>query len=145
MFTVGTKRFRCTESIFPDRRPMSSQTTASSLLASNASVTRKCCSSPAFSLRIPRHLFPEQHECDVDIRKKLYAVCRAVSGTATFLKVFERMMKVLTASAPSAMKIMVVIPPDQNISTVGAKTLPLRGSDAPAKSSARLQSRMHLS
>ena len=38
-------------------RPMAPQ----SLLASSASVTRKCCSGQALSLRIPQHLFPEQH------------------------------------------------------------------------------------
>ena len=34
---------------------------------------------------------------------------------------FERMTKELTASAPSAMKIKVVAPPDDNILTVGAQ------------------------
>ena len=34
---------------------------------------------------------------------------------------FERMTKALTASAPSAMKVKVVAPPDENIITVGAK------------------------
>ena len=43
----------------------------------------------------------------VDIRKKLYAECRAVSGTATFQEVFDRVTKERTASAPSAMKIKV--------------------------------------
>ena len=47
-------------------------------------------------------------------------------------EVFERMTKELTASAPSAMKIKVVAPPDDIILTVGAKTLPLRGSVIPS-------------
>ena len=42
-------------------RPTSSQTGTSSLMAPNASVARKCCSSHVFSQRNPRHLFPEQH------------------------------------------------------------------------------------
>ena len=41
------------------------------LLASNAPVTRKCCSSQASILRNPRHLCDV--ECDVNDRKKLYA------------------------------------------------------------------------
>ena len=45
---------------------------ASPLLASNASVTRKCCSNQVFSQRNPRHTFPEQHKCDVNVRKNLY-------------------------------------------------------------------------
>ena len=34
---------------------------ASPLLPSNASVTRKCCSSQFYVQRNPRHTFPEQH------------------------------------------------------------------------------------
>ena len=81
--------------------------TVPSLLASNGSVSRKCCSSHVFRLPESTSRFPEQHERDVDTHKKLYAEYRAVSGTATFQAGFERMTKVLTASTPSAMKIKV--------------------------------------
>ena len=40
-----------------------------------------------------------------------------------FQEVYERMTKDMTASAPSALKIMVVAPPDGNIITFGAKRL----------------------
>ena len=56
--------------------------------------------------------FLSNMECDVNIRKKLFAECRVVSGTSTFQEAFERMTKELTASASSAMKIKVVAPPD---------------------------------
>ena len=45
------------------------------------------------------------------------------SGTHMFQEVYERMTKDMTASAPSALKIMVVAPPDGNIITFGAKRL----------------------
>ena len=48
------------------------------------------------------------------------------SGTHMFQEVYERMTKDMTASAPSALKIMVVAPPDGNIVTFGAKLLALR-------------------
>ena len=38
----------------------------------------------AFNLGKPRYLSPEQHACDVDIRKILNAVCRVVCGTTIF-------------------------------------------------------------
>ena len=44
-------------------------------------------------------------------------------------------MKEQTASAPSAVKIKVVAPPDDIILTVGVITLPLRGSVVPAAES----------
>ena len=43
------------------------------------------------------------------------------------------MMKELTVSAPSGVKMNVVAPPANIIRTVGAETLPLRGSVVPAE------------
>ena len=57
---------------------------------------------------------------------------RQCTGTNVVQEVCERMTKELTASAPSAMMIKVVAPPDNIILTVGAKTLPLRGSVVPS-------------
>ena len=51
-------------------------------------------------------------ECDFDMRKKLYAECRVVGGTAMCQEAFERMTKKLTSSASSTMKFKVVAPPD---------------------------------
>ena len=39
----------------------------------SATIARKCCSSHTFSQRNPRALFLSNMECDVNIRKKLYA------------------------------------------------------------------------
>ena len=44
-----------------------------------------------------------------------------LSSTSIFQVAFERMTKVVTASGPTTMKIMVVAPPDGNIFTVGGK------------------------
>ena len=72
------------------RRPTSSQTVTSSLLASHASVTRKWCSSQVSGQRIPRHLVSEQHgtrrshQRDAGIRKNLYAIVTLSSGTNKF-------------------------------------------------------------
>ena len=82
------------------------------------------------------HVIPFQSNTiyDVDIRKKLCASCRVVSGTATFQEASERVTKKLTASVPSTIKIKVVCPP-HGISS-WRHTLPLRGCVVPAKLSA---------
>ena len=54
--------------------------------------------------------------------------CRVVKRHKICSQRCERTTKELTASAPSAVKIKVVPPPDGIILTIGAKTLPLRGS-----------------
>ena len=67
------------------------------------------------------------------MRIQWYANDVLSSGTYTPQEVSERMTMVLMASAPSPMKIMVVTPPDGEIFTIGAKTLPLRGSVVPVR------------
>ena len=73
-----------------------------------------------FCQRIHVTPFLSNMEGDVNIRKKLYVDIVLSSGTYTSQEVSERMTKVLMASAPSAMKIMVVTLPDGEIFTVGA-------------------------
>ena len=72
----GRQRHRCT-------RCDGAQTVTSSLLASNASVTRRCCSSQVSSQRNPRHFFPEQHGMRRFRRKKLCANVALSSGTTS--------------------------------------------------------------
>ena len=112
------------------------QTGISVLLASNASVTRECCSSRVFQASgIHVMSFLSNMIRDDDIRKKFFAECRVVSGTTAFQEVFERTTKEMTASASSAMKIKVVVPSDGSSSS-WRQALPLRGSVVPAKLSA---------
>ena len=92
-------------SIFPGRRPMSFQTTTSSHLASNASVSRMCCSSHVFSFRNPRHFIQSNMNATFSANCSPNVVPSA--ALATLQKEFERMTKVLTAPTPSAMKIKV--------------------------------------
>ena len=73
-------------------------------------------------------------ECDVYVFKHLYDDTVLSSGKNKFQEAFERMAKKLTASAPSALKIKVVAPPD-GISS-WRHTLPSRGSVVSAKLSA---------
>ena len=99
-----------------------SQTGISSLLASNASATRNCCSSQVFSQRY--HVTYFQSNMNATL----------TSGTPTFQQGWERMTKEMTASASHAMKIKVVAPP-VGISS-WRQTLPPRGSVVPPKLSA---------
>ena len=70
---------------------------------------------------VPRDFVPVQHGCvDVYIRKNLYVNLVLSSGTNMVLEVVERMTFELTASAPFAMEIKVVVPPDDIILTAGA-------------------------
>ena len=77
--------------------------------------------------------FQSNMQSDFYVRKNLCVNVVLSSGTNVILEVFGRTTKELTASAPSAMKTKVVVPPDDISITVGAKTLPLRGTVAPGK------------
>ena len=80
ILTVGVKRFRCAEVLFQ----------------------------PSFQpAEIHVISFQINMECDVYVRKNLYANVVLSCGTYMFQEVFERMTQELTASAPSAMKIKV--------------------------------------
>ena len=92
----GRQRHRCT-------RGGGTQTVTSSLLASDASVTRKCCSSQASS---GFHVTSRRLHPQVFVRQ-----CRVVKRHEHGPRGFKRQTKELTASAPSAMKINVGAPP----------------------------------
>jgi len=92
IITVGNERFRCPEVLFQ----------------------------PSFigkeSSGIHDTTFKSIMNCDVDIRKDLYANVVLSGGTTMFTGIGERMTKELTALAPSTMKIKVVAPPERKYS-----------------------------
>uniref|UniRef100_A0A8C5P2D7 Beta-actin n=1 Tax=Jaculus jaculus TaxID=51337 RepID=A0A8C5P2D7_JACJA len=51
-------------------------------------------------------------ECDVDIRKNLYANTVLSGGTTMYPGIADRMQKEITALAPSTMKIKIIAPPE---------------------------------
>ena len=55
-------------------------------------------------------------KCDVDIRKDLYGNVVLSGGTTMFAGIADRMIKEVTALAPSSMKIKVVAPPERKFS-----------------------------
>ena len=89
------------------------------MLASNASVTRKCVPAKFSASRIHVTSFQSNMESDVYSRKNLFV--NVVLSGGTCFKRFERMTKELTASFPCRLKIKVVAPPDVNMFTVGVK------------------------
>jgi len=89
IITVGSERFRCPEVLFQP-----------SLMGKEAS-------------GIHDTTFQSIMKCDVDIRKDLYGNVVLSGGTTMFEGIGERMLKELTALAPSTMKIKVVAPPER--------------------------------
>ena len=55
-------------------------------------------------------------KCDVDIRRDLYSNIVLSGGTTMFVGIADRMIKEVTALAPSSMKIKVVAPPERKFS-----------------------------
>ena len=90
------------------------------MLASNASVSRKCVPPKFSDSGIHVTSLQSNMESDVYSRKNLY-VNVVLSGGTNMFKRFERMTKELTASFPFRLKIKVVAPPDVNMFTVGVK------------------------
>ena len=72
---------------------MSSQTAASSLLVSNASVTRKCFSSQVLSWRNPRHIVPEQQGM-----RRLHPQCICTTNSLTLARYFSVCILLLVPS-----------------------------------------------
>jgi len=91
-FTVGSERFRCPEVLFQP-----------SFIGKEA-------------IGIHNATFQSIMKCDVNIRKDLYAHVVLSGGTTMFTGISERMMKELSALAPSKMKINVVAPPERKYS-----------------------------
>jgi hypothetical protein len=87
--TVGDERFRCAEVLF-----------SPSLVGVEEPGIHEC-------------VFKSIMQCDVDVRKDLYANIVLSGGTTMFQGIGERMTKELTALAPSAIKIEVAAPPER--------------------------------
>ncbi|KAK6038253.1 Actin [Cooperia oncophora] len=62
--------------------------------------------------RCPEALF----QCDIDIRKDLYANTVLSGGTTMYPGIADRMQKEITALAPSTMKIKIIAPPERKYS-----------------------------
>ena len=125
IITVGVKRFRREEGFFQlsfcihdSMLPNGENITvgASALTLRWSVVLAKL---PASGFHVISFL--SNMECDVDVRKKWFAQCRAVGGTAMVQEACERMTKELTVSASSTIKIKVDTPPDSEVITVGAQ------------------------
>uniref|UniRef100_A0A2K6EUP1 Actin alpha cardiac muscle 1 n=3 Tax=Euteleostomi TaxID=117571 RepID=A0A2K6EUP1_PROCO len=56
------------------------------------------------------------HNCDIDIRKDLYANNVLSGGTTMYPGIADRMQKEITALAPSTMKIKIIAPPERKYS-----------------------------
>ncbi|CAK0808360.1 unnamed protein product [Prorocentrum cordatum] len=92
IITVGSERFRCPEVLFQP-----------SFVGKEASGVHDTT-------------FQSIIQCDVDIRKDLYAGVVLSGGTTLFPGIGERMAKELIALAPSTMKIKVLAPPERKYS-----------------------------
>ena len=92
VITIGNERFRCPEALFqPSFLGMETcgihETTYNSIM-----------------------------ECDVDIRKDLYANTVMSGGTTMYPGIADRMQKEITALAPSTIKIKIIAPPERKYS-----------------------------
>merc|ERR1712032_1365016 len=94
IISVGSERFRCPEVLFQP-----------SLVGKEAS-------------GIHEATFRSIMQCDIDVRRALYANVVLSGGTTMFAGIGERMTKELSALAPSTMKIKVVAPPERKYSVL---------------------------
>ena len=92
VITVGNERFRCPETLFQ----------------------------PSFlgmeSAGIHEMTYNSIMECDVDIRKDLYANTVLAGGTTMYFGIADRMQKEITALAPQTMKSKIIAPPERKYS-----------------------------
>ncbi|XP_053127850.1 actin, cytoplasmic type 5-like [Hemicordylus capensis] len=92
VITIGNERFRCPEALFQ----------------------------PSFlgmqSCGIHETIFNTIMQCDINIRKDLYANTVLSGGTTLYPGFADRMQKEITALAPSTMKVKVIAPPDREYS-----------------------------
>ena len=109
------------------------QTVTSSLLSSNASVTRTVLFQPSFQpadSTSPR----SRATWNATLHPQVFVrQCRVVKRHECGPGGFERMTKELTVSAPSAMKIKVVAPPDNIVFTLLTPNVSENGSVIPAR------------
>merc|ERR1711920_155448 len=92
VIAVGSERFRCPEVLFQP-----------SLVGKEAS-------------GIHEATFRSIMQCDIDVRKALYANVVLAGGTSLFQGIGERMTKELSALVPPTMKIKVIAPPERKYS-----------------------------
>lgn len=92
VITVGSERFRCPEVLFQP-----------SLVGKEGSGVHDAT-------------FRSIMQCDIDVRRALYANVVLSGGTTMFQGIGERMTKELSRMAPSTMKIKVVAPPERKYS-----------------------------
>ncbi|XP_069499183.1 actin, cytoplasmic 3-like [Ambystoma mexicanum] len=92
VITIGNERFRCPEALFQ----------------------------PSFlgmeSRGIHETTYYSIMNCDVDIRKDLYANIVLSGGTTMYPGIADRMQKEITAQSPSTMKIKIIAPPERRYS-----------------------------
>jgi len=93
IFTIGNKRFRCTEILF---RP--------SLLGMDVA-------------GIHESTYNSLMKCDIAIRKQLYGNIILSGGTTMFPGITDRMQRELTNLSPSTMKTKIIAPPNRKYST----------------------------
>jgi actin-related protein len=73
---------------------------------------------------IHNRVFDTIRECDIDIRKELYANIVLSGGTTMFPGIADRLSKEITAMAPSAMKVKIIAPPERKYSVwIGGSVL----------------------
>jgi actin beta/gamma 1 len=92
LICVGSERFRCPEVLFQP-----------SLVGKEGSGVHDAT-------------FRSIMQCDIDVRRALYANVVLSGGTTMFQGIGERMTKELSRMAPSTMKIKVIAPPERKYS-----------------------------
>jgi len=92
IITVGSERFRCPEVLFQP-----------SLVGKEGNGVHDAT-------------FRSIMQCDIDVRRALYANVVLSGGTTMFQGIGERMTKELSKLAPSTMKIKVIAPPERKYS-----------------------------
>jgi actin-related protein len=92
IITVGSERFRCPEVLFQP-----------SLVGKEGNGVHDAT-------------FRSIMQCDIDVRRALYANVVLSGGTTMFQGIGERMTKELSELAPSTMKVKVIAPPERKYS-----------------------------
>mmetsp|Transcript_82980 Transcript_82980/g.222707 ORF Transcript_82980/g.222707 Transcript_82980/m.222707 type:complete len:295 (+) Transcript_82980:2-886(+) len=92
VIAVGSERFRCAEVLFQP-----------SLVGKEASGVHEAT-------------FRSIMQCDIDVRRALYANVVLSGGTSMFPGMGERMTRELSALAPPTMKVKVIAPPERKYS-----------------------------
>ena len=92
IITIGSERFRCPEALFcPAKIGMEAD-------------------------GIDAFVFNSIKQCDIDIRKDLFANCVMSGGTTMYPGIADRMQKQLSNLAPSTIKIKIIAPPERKYS-----------------------------